>query len=76
MSTQQRLNAIAASVFGVDAGKLTDADSPKTIAQWDSVSHLEFVFAVEAEFGIQFPAGDIAALTSLGAIRERLSEAS
>jgi acyl carrier protein len=68
-----RLNAVAAAVFGVDADGLTDDASPTTIPQWDSVGHLELVLALEAEFGVQFAVDEIATLNSLGVIRQRLA---
>ena len=72
MSVDERLRAVIAAVFGVDASALTDADSPKTIAAWDSVAHLELIFALEAEFGVQFSADEIATLSSVAAIRDRV----
>jgi acyl carrier protein len=68
-----RLKAVTAAVFGVDADALTDDASPKTIPEWDSVGHLELVLALEAEFGVQFAVDEIATLNSLGVIRQRLA---
>ena len=67
-----RLRQVLASVFNVDAAKLTDADSPKTITEWDSVNHMHLILSLEAEFGIQFDAGEIAELVTVGAIRQRV----
>ncbi len=73
MSVDDRLRAVVAAVFGVDGPALKDSDSPKTIAGWDSVAHLELIFALEAEFGVQFSADEIATLASVGAIRDRIT---
>jgi acyl carrier protein len=72
MSVDDRLRAVIAAVFGVDSATLKDSDSPKTIGAWDSVAHLELIFALEAEFGVQFSADEIATLTSVGVIRDRI----
>jgi acyl carrier protein len=76
VSLDARLRGVIAGVFPVEPGALTDADSPQTIAEWDSVGHLNLVLAIEAEFGVQFSPDEMAELTSVGAIRERLSGAS
>lgn len=72
MSVDRRLREVLASVFPVDAAALRDDDSPKTIAEWDSVAHVNLVLSLEAEFGVQFSPDEIAELTSVGAIRRRL----
>ena len=51
-----------------------DDDSPSTIPEWDSLSHISLVMALEAEFGIQFEADDLASMTSIAAIRDRLGD--
>ena len=47
--------------------------SPETIEGWDSANHLNLVLSLEAEFGVQFDTDEIAELTSVGAIRQRLA---
>ena len=69
-----RLGQVFASVFGIEPTALTDADSPATIAAWDSLSHVSLILALEAEFGVAFDAGDLATLTSVADIRRRLAE--
>lgn len=73
MSTDDRLRAVFASVFGIDAARLSDDDSYETIPEWDSVNHINLVLSLEAEFGIQLEPGEIAELTSVAAIRARLN---
>jgi acyl carrier protein len=70
-----RLRAVIASLFPVEAATLKDIDSPKTIAEWDSVAHLQLMLALEAEFGVQFSPDEMAELTTVGAIRARLADA-
>ena len=75
MNVERRLSEVVSSVFGVDPGELTADASPKTIEAWDSVGHLQLMLAIEAEFGLQFTPDEMAAFTTLGAIRSRLEEA-
>ena len=75
MTVDRRLQAIFEAVFGPGISELSDHDSPATIKRWDSLNHVHLILALEAEFGVQFDAGEIADLVSVGAIRQRLSAA-
>ena len=75
MTVDHRLQAIFEAVFGPGVSELSDQDSPSTIKRWDSLNHVHLILALEAEFGVQFDAGEIADLVSVGAIRQRLSAA-
>ena len=48
-----RVRQITADVFDVDVREVTVDSSPETIASWDSQAHLNFILALEAEFGIR-----------------------
>ena len=69
---ESRLRNVFASVLGVEPSRLSDADSPETIAGWDSVNHIQLCLAVEAEFGIELDPDELAGLNSFQAFRERL----
>jgi acyl carrier protein len=73
VSLDSRLRGVFAAVFPVDGLALTDSDSPETIEGWDSLAHLNLLLTVESEFGVQFSPDEMAALTSFGAIRQRLA---
>ena len=73
MAVDVRLRQIVASVLGVSARDLSDSDSPETLQSWDSVSHIQLVVALEAEFGIEFSPEEIVELNSIGEIRERIA---
>jgi acyl carrier protein len=72
MTFDERLRAVLAAVFGIDAPAITDVDSSQTIAEWDSLNHLTLIFALEEEFGVQFEAEEIPSLMSVAAIRRRI----
>ena len=69
---QDRLRNVMSAVFGVDAAMISADDSPQTVAEWDSVGHLQLMLALEEEFGVQFEADEFAALNSVERIVERL----
>lgn len=68
-----RLRGVMSAVFGIDATAIAPAASSSTIAEWDSVRHLQLMMALEDEFGIQFEAEELASLRSFAALEQRLS---
>jgi acyl carrier protein len=62
------LRAVFASVFDIDGRVLSDDDSPRSIAAWDSVSHIHLLMTLEQEFKVRFEPEEFAELTSYGAI--------
>jgi acyl carrier protein len=49
-----RVRTIAADVFGVPATEITPQSAPETVANWDSVQHLNLLLALEEAFDVQF----------------------
>jgi acyl carrier protein len=47
---------------------LSESATEADIEGWDSVTHIQIIFEIEEEFGIQFPADSIPEMTSVGAI--------
>ena len=71
----RRFRDVIEAVLAVDGGAITDTDSPRSIPQWDSVAHLQLLLALEAEFGVQFSPDEMAQLSTIGLIRQRLVSA-
>jgi len=69
---EDRLCRTMAAVLGVDADCLGDDASPETIAEWDSMGHLNLVMAVESEFGVSLSAEDALGMRNVAAIRRLL----
>ena len=69
---ERRIRDVVGAVFGVDPSSVRSEDSPDTIAEWDSVRHLQLIVALEEEFGVQFDADEFASLNSIAVIQERL----
>ncbi|MCV7167435.1 AMP-binding protein [Mycobacterium stomatepiae] len=62
---EDRLLDVAARCFKQPRAALRLTSSPEDISGWDSLAHMEFVVAIEAEFGIELSARDIMGLTRL-----------
>ncbi|MGO8985835.1 MAG: acyl carrier protein [Terriglobales bacterium] len=69
-STLEQVRSIASDVFGIPADQINAESSPATIANWDSMQHLNLVLAVEERFGVQFDPDEIEQMKSVGAIAE------
>ena len=41
-------------------------------AKWDSLKHLEIIFAIEGAYGVAFSAEEIAAVESVGDLRTKV----
>jgi acyl carrier protein len=73
-TADQRLYRVVADALGVDCGSLTESSSPKTVAEWDSLSHLQLVAAVESEFEVNLAPDDILRIRDLASLRAVLAE--
>jgi acyl carrier protein len=67
-----QLYNIIGKVLGVDAGALNDESNAQNTPNWDSLRHIEVIFAVESAFHVRFTMPEIASLRKLGDIRNLL----
>jgi len=72
-SIQRRLRKVMGAVFGIEPATIAPADSPETVAAWDSVGHLQLMLALEDEFQIRFDVDELASLKSVAMIEARLA---
>lgn len=70
---EDKLRRIVADVLEIDEGKVGDDTSPDNEANWDSLRHMNLIFAIEGTFGVRFSDDQMSSLTSVGKIREALS---
>ena len=61
-----KLNGVFRDVFDDDDITVTDSTSAEDIEDWDSLSHINLVVAVEKEFGIKFSMGETTKLKNVG----------
>ncbi len=50
--SEDNLKQVLANVFGVDVKTINDESSVDTVAEWDSLRHLNLVLALEQQFNI------------------------
>lgn len=74
MSNLDRYNNVFASTFNVEASSLNDDFSTENVDNWDSVTQLMLVTAVEDEFDIMLDTDDILEFKSYGKGKEILSK--
>jgi acyl carrier protein len=67
-----QLYQLIGKVLGVDASQLTEESNAQNTPKWDSLRHIEVVFAMENAFHVRFTMPEIASLRKLGDIRNLL----
>lgn len=67
-----RLQAVFRMVLGNEDITLTDTTTAADIEGWDSVAHINLMFAVEEEFGVRFGGNEFARFTNIGDLKQNL----
>lgn len=70
-----RVEEIIAELFEIPIESIDDNSGPVNIADWDSTKHIEIIIACEKAFNFRFAGPDIPLLTSVGKIKQILSQA-
>jgi acyl carrier protein len=52
-----------------------DGNRPRRCARWDSFNYINFIVAVEAEFGVKFRIADVESFPNVGAIVKTIGTA-
>jgi acyl carrier protein len=63
---------IVGNILGVDASSLNEGSNATNVPQWDSLRHIEVIFAVESAYQVRFTMPEIAGLRDLGDMRQLL----
>ena len=71
---EEKLRDVMASVLGVPASAIGPESSADTIAEWESLRHMNLILALEEEFGVTIPDDEAGNLTSYALIRLVVSE--
>ncbi len=71
-----KLYTIVASVLGVEASELGETSNSQNTPLWDSLRHIEVIFAVESAYHVRFTMAEITSLKNLGDIRRILASKS
>ena len=63
---QPRLARVFTEVFDDDEIKIYDGMTADDLDEWDSLSHITLVLAVEKEFGVKLKAAEVGNLANVG----------
>lgn len=69
-----RLKQVIGSILQVEPETLDDQSNASNTPNWDSLRHIEIIFAIESAFHVRFSMPEIASLRDLGDIRRLLIE--
>jgi acyl carrier protein len=67
-----RLYKLIGKVLGVEAETLNEESNAQNTPKWDSLRHIEVIFAMESAFHVRFTMPEISGLRKLGDIRKLL----
>jgi acyl carrier protein len=70
----ERIKNIMASVFDVNVSRICSDTSADALEQWDSLSHMCLVVALEEEFVVKFSSDEIVEMLSFSSIKEMLQK--
>jgi len=70
----EKLNEIFVDVLDLDEVELTDATTADDIEEWDSLSHVQLVVAIEKAFGVKFTALEIMKWKNVGELVDSIAQ--
>lgn len=70
MDIQERLTKVFRAVFDNESITLTPDLTADDIDEWDSLSHINLMLAIELEFGIEFLQSEIQDFRNVGELIE------
>ena len=74
MKRDEKIKEVMATVFEVEPADINDSSSPDTIANWDSLRHMNLIVALEEEFSVSFKEEDISNMLNYQLIKLTLAE--
>ena len=73
-----QLQEIMADTFDLDAVEISPNTTAADIEEWDSLSHIRLIVAIEREFGVKFSNAEIEDMKNvgdlMGAIRKKTGQ--
>jgi acyl carrier protein len=67
--THHRLEQVFREVFNDDALALLDTTTIRDIPGWDSLAHINLMFAIESVFGMRFVGNELAEIKDIGELK-------
>lgn len=68
-----RMLQVFREVLGRDDVELTDTTTAKDVPGWDSLAHINLMYSLEAEFGVQFSDEQLTSFQDVGELRRFLA---
>ena len=68
MTTMENLNRIFCLVFDDDSIRVTPETTAHDVDGWDSLSHVNLITAIEANFGIRFSQKELLKQRNVGSL--------
>ena len=68
-----RLTDVFRTTFADESIELAPEMTADDIPAWDSITHIQLIFAVEEEFGINLSMKDLESLDDVGALRAAIA---
>lgn len=65
---------VVSQVMNVNKEELNDKSSPSTVANWDSLKHMNLILALEEKFSVSFSDEEIISMLSVKQIIETISK--
>ncbi len=72
--SEEQLFRVFADVLNVEIASVTEALSPETFPNWDSLATVNLVAELEQAFGVQFDILEIVAFDNVGIVKSILME--
>ncbi len=69
---EDRLLELFRTVLGDDELVLHDHTTAHDVPDWDSLAHVNLMFSIEEQFGVQFRDNEFAELANIGELRRYL----
>ena len=71
---EQKINDILIDVLKVQKEKTSEDLTMEDVNNWDSLSHMNLIVAIEDEFGIEMSGDDIAEMISFNSIKKTVAK--
>lgn len=69
VTLHDRLEDIFRTVLNDEQLTLTDETTAAEVEGWDSVAHINLMFSIESEFGVQFAGNELAEFKNVGELK-------
>jgi acyl carrier protein len=69
-----KINEVIGLILMTNGEALKDSDNANSIENWDSVTHIVLLTAIEEEFGFKFTDEQMENISTIGEIRKAASE--